>query len=100
MSATHSSTRDPDEVGLHEIRIQGHLDTHWTDWLEGLTFTHEADGTTTLRGPLEDQAALHGVLNKIRDLALPIVSVRRMNRPSAPNDTEAMTSTTNEEMNG
>jgi hypothetical protein len=78
MSATHSSTGDPDEVGLHEIRIQGHLDEHWTDWLEGLTFTHETDGSTTLTGPLADQAALHGVLNKIRDLALPIVSVRRV----------------------
>jgi hypothetical protein len=78
MSAAHSSTGDPDEVGLHEIRIQGHLDERWTDWLEGLTFTHETDGTTTLTGPLADQAALHGVLNKIRDLALPIVSVRRV----------------------
>ena len=78
MSATRSSTGDPDEVGLHEIRIQGHLDEHWTDWLAGLTFTHETDGTTTLRGPLKDQTALHGVLNKIRDLALPIVSVRRL----------------------
>ena len=81
MSATHSSTGDPDEVGLHEIRIEGHLDEHWTDWHDGLTFTHESDGTTTLRGPLRDQSALHGVLNKIRDLALPIVSVRRVNYP-------------------
>ena len=54
----------------------------WADWLEGLTFTHESDGTTTLTGPLADQAALHGVLNRIRDLALPIVSVRRV-RPAA-----------------
>jgi len=100
MSATHGSSKDPDEVGLHEIRIQGHLDKHWTDWLEGLTFTHEADGTTTLRGPLEDQAALHGVLNKIRDLALPIVSVRRLARPSAHDDIEPLTSTTREEMTG
>ena len=86
MSATHSSVGDPDEVGLHEIRIQGHLDEHWTDWLEGLTFTRESDGTTTLRGPLKDQAALHGVLNKIRDLALPIVSVRRVDH--SPTTTE------------
>jgi hypothetical protein len=71
-----SSIEDPDEV--HEIRIQGHLDEHWTDWLAGLTMAHETDGTTTLTGPLADQAALHGVLNKIRDLALPIVSVRRL----------------------
>ena len=77
MNATHGSTGHSDEVGLHEIRIQGHLDQHWTGWLEGLTFAHESDGTTTLRGTLKDQAALHGVLNKLRDLALPIVSVCR-----------------------
>jgi hypothetical protein len=82
MNPTDRSTGDPDEVGLHEIRIQGHLDVHWTDWLEGLTLTQESDGTTTLRGPLKDQAALHGVLNKIRDLALPIVSVCRVSRPA------------------
>jgi hypothetical protein len=87
MSATHSSTGDPDEVGLHEIRIQGHLDEHWTDWLEGLTFTHETDGSTTLTGPLADQAALHGVLNKIRDLALPIVSLRRMDQSRTTTET-------------
>jgi hypothetical protein len=66
------------EFELHEIRVQGHLDDHWADWLEGLAFTHEGDGTTTLTGPLADQAALHGVLNKLRDLALPIVSVQRV----------------------
>jgi hypothetical protein len=87
MSATHSSTGDPDEVSLHEIRIQGHLDGHWTDWLEGLTFTQESDGTTMLTGLLKDQAALHGVLNKIRDLALPIVSVRRVNQPPTTTQT-------------
>ena len=60
------------------VRVEGHLDERWADWLHGLTFTHETDGTTTLSGPLADQAALHGVLNRIRDLALPIVSVRRV----------------------
>ena len=92
MNATNGSTRPPvarearreaREVGqhdleLHEIRVQGHLDQRWTDWLEGMTVTHESDGTTTLTGPLVDQAALHGVLNRIRDLALPIVSVLRI----------------------
>jgi hypothetical protein len=63
---------------MHEIRVQGHLDERWVDWREGLTFTHESDGTTTLSGPLMDQAALLGVLNKIRDLALPILSVRQI----------------------
>ena len=66
------------EGGSYEIRLQGHLDDHWVDWLEGLALTRENDGTTTLTGQLADQAALHGVLNKIRDLNLPIVSVRRV----------------------
>jgi hypothetical protein len=66
------------EIEFHEIRVEGHLDERWTDWLEGLALSHECDGTTTLTGPLADQAALHGVLNRIRDLALPIVSVRRV----------------------
>ncbi len=63
---------------FHEIRVEGHLDDRWVDWLEGLELTRENDGTTTLTGPLADQAALHGVLNTIRDLNLPIVSVRRV----------------------
>ncbi len=63
---------------MHEIRLEGHLDQHWADWLDGLAITHESDGTTTLSGPLADQAALHGGLNRIRDLALPIVSVQRV----------------------
>ena len=82
-----SSTGDPDEVGLHQIRIQGHLDQHWAEWLEGLTFTQESDGTTMLRGPLKDQTALHGVLNKLRDLAQPIVSVRRVDHSSTTTPT-------------
>ena len=63
---------------IHEIRVQGRLDDRWVDWLEGLALTRENDGTTTLTGRLVDQAALHGVLNTIRDLNLPIVSVRRV----------------------
>ena len=78
MSATDGSTRNRDESELHEIRVQGHLDDRWAEWVEGMTFTREADGTTTLTGPLADQAALHGVLNRMRDLGVPIVSVRRL----------------------
>ena len=78
MRATDGPARRSHELELHEIRVEGHLDERWADWLHGLTFTHETDGTTTLTGPLADQAALHGVLNRIRDLALPIVSVRRV----------------------
>ncbi len=76
MSETHGSTKNPYEPGLYEIRIKGHLDDRWAAWFEGLSFTHESDGTTTLDGPLTDQAALHGVLNRIRDLNLPIISVQ------------------------
>jgi hypothetical protein len=78
MSATDGPARRSHELELQEIRVEGHLDERWADWLEGLTFTHQTDGTTTLTGPLADQAALHGVLNRIRDLALPIVSLRRI----------------------
>ena len=78
MSETHTSTEDHYEPELYEIRIKGHLDDRWADWFEGLTFTHESDGTTILDGPLTDQAALHGVLNNIRDLGLPIISVQRV----------------------
>ena len=81
MSETHASTEHHDEPELYEIRIKGHLDDRWADWFEGLTFTHESDGTTLLDGPLTDQAALHGVLNRIRDLGLPIISVQRV-RPA------------------
>ncbi len=75
MTATHASTTGHHEPVVHEIRIKGHLDDRWTYRLEGLAFTHESDGTTTLSGPLTDQAALHGVLNGIRDLGLPLISV-------------------------
>jgi hypothetical protein len=76
MSETHATTMEHDESGRYEIRIKGHLDDRWAEWLEGLTFTHASDGTTLLEGLLLDQAALHGVLNKIRDLGLPIISVQ------------------------
>jgi hypothetical protein len=78
MTARDGATRRPHQPEQHEIRVQGHLDERWAESLEGLTFTHESDGTTTLTGHIVDQAALHGVLTRIRDLALPIVSVRRV----------------------
>ena len=59
----------------YEIRIGGHLDDHWSAWLDGLTVTREADGTTTLRGAVSDQAQLHGLLTKVRDLGATLISV-------------------------
>jgi hypothetical protein len=81
MSETHASTEHHHEPGRYEIRIVGHLDTRWADWFEGLSFTHESDGTTILYGPVVDQAALHGLLRRVRDLGLPLVSVTRVNPP-------------------
>ena len=75
MSETHVLPEYPDESGLYEIRIKGHLDNRWADWFEGLTITLEEDGDTLLTGPVIDQAALHGLLKKVRDLGMPLVSV-------------------------
>lgn len=59
----------------YELRLQGHLDARWAVWFDGLTLTHETDGTTSLCGPIVDQAALHGLLQKIRDLGVPLISI-------------------------
>ena len=59
-----------------EIRVKGRIDEHWSDWFGGLTITHTDQNETVLAGPVADQAALHGLLAKVRDLGLPIVSVR------------------------
>ena len=68
MSGSDAPTR-------YEVRVRGHLDPHWSAWFGGLTVTHEDDGTTTLRGPVTDQAALHGLLAKVRDVGATLISV-------------------------
>ena len=65
---------------LYEIRVAGHLDARWIAWFDGLTLTAESDGTTILRGPLPDQAALHGTLQRVRDTGLVLVSVIQVNQ--------------------
>ena len=75
MSETHASTEDHDEPGFYEIRLKGHLDGRWAAWFEGMTITLEDNGDTLLTGPVVDQAALHGLLKRVRDLGMPLVSV-------------------------
>jgi len=69
------------EPGRYELRIKGHLDLCWAEWFEGLILIHESDGTTTLIGPVIDQAALHGLLTKVRDLGATLISVQTIDGP-------------------
>ena len=63
------------EPGQYEIRLKGHLEARWAAWFDGLSLTNESDGTTIICGPIADQAALHGLIQKTRDLGLPLISV-------------------------
>jgi len=75
MSETHALPEYHDDSGLYEIRLKGHLNDRWAEWFEGLTITLEDNGDTLLTGPVIDQAALQGLLKKVRDLGMPLVSV-------------------------
>ena len=75
MSSIFNSESDPGQPMVYQIRIKGHLGRQWTDWFGGLTITLEDNGDTLLTGPVVDQAALHGVLRKVRDVAMPLLSV-------------------------
>ena len=75
MSETHSSTEDQNEPELYEIRLKGQLDDRWAAWFEGLTISQQDNGDTLLTGPVVDQAALYGLLRKVRDLGMPLLSV-------------------------
>jgi hypothetical protein len=74
MSQKRNPKTGPDQQMVYQIRIKGHLDPLWSEWFEGLTLTLEENGDTLLTGPVVDQAALHGLLKKIRDSGLPLVS--------------------------
>ena len=67
-------------TGRYEIRLQGHLHSRWADWFDGMTLTNSSDGTTVIHGRVADQAALHGLLQKVRDIGLPLVSVTALDR--------------------
>jgi len=69
--------KPPSNTACYEIRLKGHLDAQWTTWFDGLNITLEEDGNTLLSGPVADQAALHGLLRKVRDLGMPLVSVNQ-----------------------
>ncbi len=75
MSEPHASTEEHNEPTCYELRLKGHLDARWAGSFEHMSFTHTSDGTTILAGPVVDQAALYGLLRKVRDLGLPLLSV-------------------------
>ena len=72
---------DPKQPMVYQIRIKGHLGPQWTDWFGGMTITLEDNGETLLTGPVVDQAALHGLLRKVRDLGMPLISAIRAQPP-------------------
>jgi hypothetical protein len=80
----HKPERDPDRPTVFQIRIQGHLGQQWQGWFDGLTITLEEDGNTLLNGPIVDQSALHGILKKIRNLGMPLLSVKAAVLKDAP----------------
>jgi hypothetical protein len=80
------STGRQHNPGRYEIRIKGHLDSRWAAWFDGLSLTNESDGTSVIQGQVVDQAALHGLLQKVRDVGLPLISVTQVqpDQPHAP----------------
>ena len=76
-----TSRPKPPAPAHYELRVEGHLDEHWSAWFGGLTLIREDDGTTILRGAVTDQAELHGLLAKIRDLGAPLLSVNTSDAP-------------------
>ena len=78
MSGKPSSEFCPESSHVYQIRIEGHLGSHWSEWLDDLTITRDEEGNTLLTGPVVDDAALYGLLKKVRDLGMPLLSVNRV----------------------
>ena len=72
-----------DDSTEYEIRVKGHLDARWSAWFDGLSLTREPDGTTVISGAVVDQAALHGLLQKLRDVGMPLISITQVSRDVA-----------------
>ena len=85
MTERQTPTPDSREAGRYEIRLMGHLDARWAAWFDGLTVRQERDGTTVISGQVADQAALHGLLQRVRDTGLPLISVLHV-EPDPSND--------------
>jgi len=86
---SEKSTGDLHDPGLYEIRVRGHLDSRWGLWFDGMGLSQQGDGSTLIHGPVVDQAALYGLLQKVRDLGLALVSLTRLesdqpDRPDLP----------------
>ncbi len=84
MSTPPAVPEEQHEPGIYAIRLKGHVEARLLDWFADLTVTHAADGTTTLTGPLIDQAALYGLLRKLRDLGLPLIAINQVGPQPAP----------------
>jgi hypothetical protein len=83
MIDTQAPTGERPEAGRYEIRVKGHLDARWAAWFDGLRLAHQGDGTTVIHGPIADQAALHGLIQKVRDVGLELISVNSI-EPNQP----------------
>jgi len=84
MDGTNGSADSGHDARRYEIRLKGHLDTRWAAWFDGMSLTHASNGTTVLTGVIADQAALHGLLQKLRDLGVPLTSVIELDPTTEP----------------